>query len=169
MSIADHILEVLSTPLSYKGMSVNILGLPMLKPYARKSINNTIFKLKKDGYVITTRNNTLHLSPSGKKYLKRKRFALKTFSSPFNKTAQKNLLVIYDIPEKYRAERDWFRLHLKKFNYEMIQRSVWVGPSPLPKTFMEYIQKIGLKNTLKTFRLARGYSNKPQIPHTSRS
>ena len=42
----------------------------------------------------------------------------------------------------------------------MIQKSVWVGPSPLPKEFMNYISKIGLKSTIKTFKLAKGYKRK---------
>ena len=31
----------------------------------------------------------------------------------------------------------------------MIQRSVWVGPSPLPKDFVEYLREIGLKGTVR--------------------
>ena len=29
----------------------------------------------------------------------------------------------------------------KKFHYVMIQKSVWRGPSPLPKEFLDYIKK----------------------------
>ena len=41
----------------------------------------------------------------------------------------------------------------------MIQRSVWVGPSPLPKEFMEYLKSIGLKDTIKTFKLEKGFTS----------
>jgi hypothetical protein len=40
----------------------------------------------------------------------------------------------------------------------MIQKSVWVGPSPLPKEFLEYIEKIKIKDGLKIFKLAKGYN-----------
>ena len=52
---------------------------------------------------------------------------------------------MFDISESKRAEREWLRWHLKKFNYLMIQKSVWVGPSPIPKEFLDYIKSIGLK------------------------
>jgi hypothetical protein len=42
----------------------------------------------------------------------------------------------------------------------MIQKSVWVGPSPLPKEFMDYVKEIGLKDNLKTFKLAKSYLDK---------
>ena len=88
-----------------------------------------------------------------------KRIFNETFSSDLNEHSPKNLIVIYDIPEPKKKERDWFRRHLKKFNYVMIQRSVWVGPSPLPKDFLKYVKSIGLENQLKTFKLAREYSD----------
>ena len=64
---------------------------------------------------------------------------------------------MFDVPEPKKAEREWLRWHLKKFNYVMIQKSVWVGPSPLPKDFLDYIKKIDLKDSIKTFKLAKGY------------
>ena len=67
---------------------------------------------------------------------------------------------MFDILETRKAEREWFRWHLKKFNYVMIQKSVWVGPSPLPKEFMDYIEKIKLKSAIKTFKLAKAYNLK---------
>ena len=67
------------------------------------------------------------------------------------------LLIIYDIPEDKKSERNWFRRHLKDFHFIMIQRSVWVGPSPLPKDFLEYIKSIKIGNSFKTFKLAKGY------------
>jgi hypothetical protein len=39
----------------------------------------------------------------------------------------------------------------------MIQKSVWVGPSPLPKDFLDYVKSIGLLNQLKTLKLAKPY------------
>jgi CRISPR-associated endonuclease Cas2 len=83
-----------------------------------------------------------------------------SFSSPFKKDSPKNLIVMYDIPHEKKKERDWFRRHLIKFGYVMIQKSVWVGPSPLPKTFSKYVKDIGLNDKLMTFKLAKTYINK---------
>jgi len=62
---------------------------------------------------------------------------------------------MYDIPDSKKIERDWFRRQLQIFGYVMVQRSVWVGPSPLPNKFRAYLKSIGLKDNLKTFKLAK--------------
>ncbi len=116
---------------NYKGMSVNIFGLPSSSD------------LKKEGNI---NNKYFH-----------------SFLSDFEKDAPKNLLLIYDIPEARKRERDWFRRQLKNFDFMMIQRSVWVGPSPLPKDFLEYLKRIGLRDQFKTFKLAKSYPNQSTL------
>ncbi len=88
-----------------------------------------------------------------------KREYLHSFVSSSKKGASKNLLVIYDIPEARKKERDWFRRQLKNFDFIMIQRSVWVGPSPLPVDFLAYLKRINLQKEFKTFKLAKSYTN----------
>src|SRR3989338_2929031 len=117
----------------YKGMRVNAFGIPVMDGPKR-------IRIKKDQ--------------------RKRKFYYLTFESDFKKDAPKNLIVMYDIPYEKKKERDWFRRQLKNFEYVMIQKSVWVGPSPLPKDFQDYIKLIGLKNQLKTFRLAKPYASK---------
>jgi DNA-binding transcriptional regulator PaaX len=118
----------------YKGVRTNILGLPSFS-YPKENSKN-----KRSQYT--------------------KRLYNLSFSSTFKKDTPKNLIVMYDIPDNKKKERDWFRRHLKKFDYIMIQRSVWVGPSPLPKDFLDYVKDIGLKKQLKTFKLAKFYTGR---------
>ena len=112
----------------YKGVSVNIFGLPDFSS-SKKKINIS--------------------SP--------KRHYLCSFISEFKKDAPKNLLLMYDIPHIMKKERDWFRRQLKNFDFVMIQKSVWVGPSPLPKDFLSNLKRIGLKESFKIFKLAKSY------------
>src|SRR5665648_459468 len=115
----------------YKGVSVNILGLPILdKPKNKNTTSNS------------------------------KRKYLHSFNFNINKNTPKNLLLIYDIPETRKNERDWFRRQLKNFDFIMIQKSVWVGPSPLPEDFIIYLKRIGLREEFKTFKLANPYTEK---------
>ncbi len=114
----------------YKGMRVNTLGLPILKG------NRT--RIKKEN--------------------RKRNFYHTAFSSPFKKDSPKNLILMYDVIEEKKKERDWFRRQLKNFGYTMIQRSVWVGPSPLSKEFLDYVKLIGLKDHLKIFKLAKAYT-----------
>jgi len=87
-----------------------------------------------------------------------KRQYLKSFVFDSKIDAPKNLLLIYDIPEGRKKERDWFRRQLKNFDFVMIQRSVWVGPSLLPEEFLAYLKRIGLQKEFKTFKLAKPYT-----------
>ncbi|MFA6274186.1 MAG: CRISPR-associated endonuclease Cas2 [Candidatus Paceibacterota bacterium] len=118
---------------NYKGTKVNALGLP-------------IFPKNKSGRI--------------KQVGRKRNFYGASFVSPFFEDSVKNLIILYDIPEDKKKERDWFRRHLIKFRYEMIQRSVWVGPSPLPKEFTDYLKEIKIGDHFKTFKLAKPYSEK---------
>ena len=112
----------------YKGVAVNIFGLPSFDDSK---------KLKNTG----------------------KRPYLRSFVSDFKKNAPKNLLLMYDVPHTRKKERDWFRRQLKNFDFVMIQKSVWVGSSPLPADFSAYLKRIGLQKEFKTFKLAKSYTN----------
>ncbi len=87
-------------------------------------------------------------------------FYKKSFESHFKKDSPRDLIVMYDIPSEKKGERDWFRRQLINFGYTMIQKSVWVGPSPLPAEFVKYVKKIGLENSLISFKLEKPYKNK---------
>ncbi|MEI6280793.1 MAG: hypothetical protein WCP17_02215 [bacterium] len=157
MSIIFDILEELShTTLRYKGVRVNLLGIPKLSSYKYGSLKSGISQLKKKQYILKN-NFGWVLTLEGKKYLKRKYNSLMQFDSPFFKNDPKNLLIMFDIPQTKKAEREWLRWHLKKFNYIMIQKSVWRGPSPLPKEFLIYIKKIGLRENLKMLKISKTY------------
>lgn len=158
MSLIYEILKDLSTSsLRYKGSRVNFFGIPKFKKYSQNSLSGTLSYIHKSGFV-DVGNDGLVLTPKGKKYMQRKQDSLKQFYFNFDKDAPKNLIVMFDIPETKKAEREWLRWHLKKFSYSMIQKSVWVGPSPLPKDFLDYIESIKIKDCFKTFKLARGYT-----------
>jgi DNA-binding transcriptional regulator PaaX len=103
-------------------------------------------------------NNRKVVDVSGKSL--RKYSDYKHFLFNFPITAPKDLIVICNFPFSRRSERDWFRYQLKGFNYSRLQKSVWVGPSPLPKEFLDYVKSIGLLNNLKILKLANPYSNK---------
>lgn len=157
-SIGNKILnEFLKPQFKYKGISVNMFGLPSLsKDFSKASFSNQFARFKRQGF-IKKEGEFLRITKKGAEYIKRKQDSLSVFSFSFSKNSPKNLLVMYDIPEDKKAEREWFRFHLKKFRYEMIQRSVWVGPSPLPEDFLNYLKEIKLKSCVKIFKLAKAY------------
>ena len=153
-----RILEDLwETRINYKGVTVNMLGIPMFNDgYKKRYFSNQISRLEKRG-LIYKKGDAVSITKMGQEYVKKKQESFLTFSSEFKKSAPKNLVVMFDIPEIKKAEREWFRFHLKKFDYIMIQRSVWVGPSPLPKDFRSYLDEIKLRDCIKTFKLAKPF------------
>lgn len=112
----------------YRGMRVNLLGLPI----SQRNNNKKIEHRKRSLYYVS-------------------------FLSHFKKDAPKNLMVMYDIPHNLKKERDWFRRQLINFSYIIIQKSVWVGPSPLPQEFLDYLTEIKINDNFKTFKLAKSY------------
>lgn len=157
MSIVKEILtELWNTELNYKGMKVNLFGIPHFNKYNKKSLQITINRLKEKG-VIEKELSGIVLSKYGKEYVKRKFDSLKQFEKPLNQSKERKLLVMFDVPTEKKGEREWLRWHLKKFDYIMIQQSVWVGPSPLPKEFSDYLKSIKLDKCIKTFKLEKSY------------
>ncbi len=157
MSIVSEILEELwNTELNYKGTKVNIFGVHNFNKYSDRTLRTTVDRLKNKG-LIEKELSGIVLSKQGKEYVRKKIDSLRQFDKPENFSKDRNLLIMFDVPVEKKAEREWFRWHLKKFGYIMIQHSVWVGPSPLPKEFNDYIKKIKLDGCIKTFKLAKSY------------
>lgn len=163
MSIEKTILQYLSEQkgkkvIKYKGIRTGFLGLPDFKYYKYQTLANRCYDLKRNGYIKEI-NGDYFITYKGEDYLNKKsKNYFRKFNTEKKNEDPKNLLIIYDIPEEKKSEREWFRKELIKFHFIMVQRSVWVGPSPLPKDFSNYIKKIGLKNSLKTFKLAKGFN-----------
>lgn len=157
MGLGEEILkELWNTSINSKGGKVNLFGIPKFRKKSFGSMRTTIYRLHKEN-LIDKQGNGWFITPAGKQYRQKRLNSLQHFFSSDLKDNLRNLIVMFDVPESKKAEREWLRWHLKKFNFIMIQKSVWVGPSPLPKEFLDYIKKIELKESIKTFKLAKPY------------
>lgn len=163
MSVERDILEYLyiskSNP-KYKGLKVDFLGLPDFQYYKYQTLANNFSILKKKGFITKMPNDEFIVTAKGMEFLESGKDFLKKFDTDKNENAVKDLLIVYDIEENKKKERDWFRYHLKKFHFIMIQKSVWIGPSPLPEEFNKYLDQVKLRENMKTFKLAKGYYEK---------
>ncbi len=166
MSIVMEILGGLwEMELNYKGVKVNFFGIPHFllpdKNHNKNTIYTTLSRMAKKGLIKNVSYGKWVLTEKGRKYFEYKKKILRQFYTPLKKEPTRNLLIMFDIPESRNKERYWFRLHLKKFNFVMIQKSVWVGPNPLPEDFVVYLKEIGLRDYIKQFKLAKSYKLKP--------
>ena len=156
MNIKRKILSLLLEPrFRYKGMRVSVAGLPTsFTPGEIDALYNALSRLGKKNYVVKE-NGVWKLTEKGEIYAKS--IGQTGFKHSLTEQQPKNLILMFDIPESRKRERNSLRKYLKNFHYIMIQKSVWVGPSPLPVEFLEYLKKTKLKDSIKTFKLAKEY------------
>jgi CRISPR-associated endonuclease Cas2 len=157
MSLIFDILDDLwNSTLYYKGIPVNVFGFPKYLISNKSSYRSTVYQLTKKDFIRKYKGGWL-ITPKGKKYLDSYEGDLMHFPSPFKKADPKNLIVMFDVPIEKNKHRDWLRRQLKEFDYVMVQQSVWVGPSPLPKEFKDYMKMLKIEKNIKTFKLAKNY------------
>lgn len=70
------------------------------------------------------------------------------------KLSKQKIIIIFDIEEKERWKRSWIRAVLKNLNFEMLQKSVWLGKTILPKEFAEDLKKLNLLKAVKIFSVS---------------
>src|SRR3989344_6093096 len=151
--ISDIFQELWNTELNYKGMPVNFFGIPRFLRLNKYTLSTSLSRMKSRGLIRRNRGGW-RLSQAGRRTFHNYYLLLRRFDSPFRSDASKNLLLIFDIPEVKRKYRNWLRTQLKIYGYTMVQKSVWLGPSPLPKEFRDFACELKIKENIKTYRLA---------------
>lgn len=118
-----------------------------------QSVRNTLSRMKKKG-LLSNKSGVWSITDEGKELLKEKESSVLKFSPKYNKNKKllKTTIIIFDIPEKKRLYRDWLRNELIGFGFELIQKSVWFGPS-LPKEFILYLEEKKLLQFIRFFKV----------------
>ncbi|OHA88947.1 MAG: hypothetical protein A3C70_00330 [Candidatus Zambryskibacteria bacterium RIFCSPHIGHO2_02_FULL_43_14] len=152
--------EILRTTAKYYPLGYSQLYESLYKEtiYGRKlnknSLSATLSRMKKDG-LLETRNKKFLLTKEGLDRLDKDGAKIKTFFNQKNiadnREKLKNLVLIFDIPEKQKLYREWLRSELVGLGFTMIQKSVWLGPA-LPKEFVEYLNELGLFKHIRFFK-----------------
>jgi hypothetical protein len=112
-------------------------------------ISATLSRLKAKGLVSkagSTRKANWRLTHKGKKILEEAFIALPTEDGRLR-------IVIFDIPEIKRRDRDWLRITLISFNFLMLQKSVWIGKRPLPESFFQELADRDLFEAVHIFEI----------------
>jgi DNA-binding transcriptional regulator PaaX len=152
MSLVQEILKIVSDYPGGYGLIYKILyenGAQRSK-LNDASVRNTLSRMKKKG-LLSNKNSRWQLTPLGKEMLLQKKNAIISFAPEKLKEKRvKNTIVVFDIPETKRKYRDWLRHELICFGFELVQKSVWFGPS-LPEEFIEYLHDIKLLPYIKFF------------------
>jgi len=120
----------------------------------RRRISNatyrqSIYRLRERG-LIETKKDTLFLSEKGKKVFLDPYKKIKTSPLRNNK-----ILIIFDIPEPKKKVREWIRNQIKDWDFEMVQKSVWIGYGPLPEEFSKRLKLLGVSDNVKVYNLQK--------------
>ena len=113
----------------------------------RGLFNNNLYRLKKKGLLNFDSNKDIIFN---KNNLNKHILFSKISEKPAGDT---KVMVLFDIPERKRKIRNWLRLQLKLWDFEMLQQSVWLGKGPLPKEFNMRLRFLDISECVKTFKI----------------
>ena len=119
--------------------------------YKKESVRVGLSRLHMKGYLENSSSGWL-ITEKGKKYIQNVRL-LSYISSPFKKNQLSDTIIAFDIPEKNRVIRNWLRNQIKIFDYKMLQQSLWIGPGPLPSSFLKRLKDLNIRKNIKTFKI----------------
>ncbi len=126
-----------------------------IKEVKEKVLKTTLSRLKKCG-LVENKNKIWKITEIGKNYLKEKISSkIPHFGHSKVKNTKNNMIVIFDIPEIRKKQRNWLRGDLMALGFTQLQKSVWFGPAPLPKEFIKYLNDTNLLHYLKFFKATK--------------
>ena len=123
------------------------------KEIKKRTLQTTLWRLKRLGF-IKNENRILLITQKGKEYIQSKLMKkLPAHAVPMTDNGRKinNLIVAFDVPEKYRHKRNWLREELVCLGFTPIQKSVWFGPGSLAKEFIVQLNELNLLSYIKFF------------------
>lgn len=149
-SLSEHLIAFLLSARSTRTY-YRILREQRIARYKKQQVQIALSRLQKSG-ILEKNNDNWNITDQGRiLWARTQQFTL--IPSPFKKGALAQTIIAFDIPETKRRERTWLRSQLKAFGYVMLQKSLWRGPSPLPKEFKERLKVLKIETGVKTFTI----------------
>jgi len=72
-----------------------------------------------------------------------------------SKKSNRVTIVMFDVPEKQRTKRRWLRSALSKMEFEMIQKSVWMGKVVIPREFLDDMRMLDMTDYIEIFEITK--------------
>ena len=125
----------------------------------RNNLRGLLFRLEKQGLIQKKRRdrkNYWFITPSGRKKLGKLK-DIPSFPRPFyEKIGDAGLnIMIFDIPEKEKTKRNWLRQALLSLDFELLQKSVWIGKNKLPEAFLTDLHDLKLIGFIHIFKVLK--------------
>ncbi|MBU2577456.1 hypothetical protein KKA69_01335 [Patescibacteria group bacterium] len=151
LSGAVDFLDEFKDPFGWMGNAYKQMYGWVPKRFEKTDYYQTVYHSLKTGYiekVIKDGEPYLRLTSNGRKKIQRS-FPFINFLS--RKWDGRWRIVIFDIEEKLRKDRDLLRRKLIELGFGMMQESVWISPYDVIVDFREFIKSVGLEE--KVFAL----------------
>ena len=116
--------------------------------YSDAVMRVALSRLKKNGFV-QNRRGIWSITERGKLYALKKIFL--GHHRKILEKKSKSIIIAFDIPETQKKRREWLRVELRNLGFEMLQRSVWFGPAPLPADFIDSLKFLKILSHIKFF------------------
>ena len=110
-----------------------------------------LYRLQKDGLVAKGGLRLWKITKEGRDRARMMGTDIPTPSAA--KRAERNTIVMFDVPEKEEKKRRYLRAELVALGFELLQKSVWIGGGPLPKEFIEYLRQMRLLRHVHIFSI----------------
>lgn len=108
--------------------------------YSRSTLRNAYWRAKQQGFIQET-NAHIKLTPTGLKRLR------PFIAECLGKDAR--LIVMFDIPEKDVAKRHALRRLLKAWEFQQVQKSVWVTDMDYRSLLVDAVRELDLGNCVE--------------------
>lgn len=125
------------------------------KDVSENTIRTTLYRLRQNG-LVEQEDGEWRITKMGRiciEHLQQQRTITlpQHTKRPESTHATKQMIISFDIPESKRNLRQWIRIELVYLGFELLQKSVWIGPAPLPASFVSALHEIDALQYMKFF------------------
>ncbi len=132
------------------------------KELDKQRLYSLLYQLKKEG-LIKTPSPLGWLTGKGEDKIKELKERISRNKIYQKEEAPELTIVVFDIPEKYRGERDWIRDVLKNLGFNMLQKSVFIGYIKIPYEFIEDLSRKHILHHVQIFSIGKSGTLKDYI------
>ena len=139
-------------PDCYPGFKIlkDMFGCNSKKGFEKNTIRVNIFRLKKEGLIVESENKKFYLTDKGKEMVVYIKNRYSILEKPWDKKIR---LVVFDIQEKKKNFREWFRTELGLLMFKQLQKSVYIGKYPIPDDLYQDLIKNNLFQDVHIFTI----------------
>ena len=116
---------------------------------SRRDFAKFINYLKRKGYIKLEKRKTLKIIILTKRGLRKVLLITQKKEKIKRRKDGRWVMVIFDIPEKMRKARDYFREYLKRFGFQMFQQSIWFSPNNVSDNVEKIAQGLMVEKYIK--------------------